>query len=493
MGDMLQLSKIFKDQNIARTILIAFAFLLVFGEAVSWLIYPSSYSPLIVGGVTIVIVLLIALFFKPYWLLYAVVLSVFLPSGLIPASIQSLMNRSLTVLAFAASLFTFVIQHRSLRVNPPMIWMFLFLIWSGISLYWTRSLSISTTVFQTYLLRFIVFLLLIPNLFIHPRFVTGLMRTLVIVGIILLLACLYSFIAYGYQVGTRLQIFNINENWLGILSLLAMMGNIWQTIITTGGKSNAFWKITATSFLVLSVALIAMSGSRGTMIMLLMVLALFLFWKATRVWGILGFGILFFGAILMPFLFTTTLNRFLYPTNDLMLGGREILWQGALWLIRDHPMLGVGVGSSSYEMIHYVQYIGSASGQGPIAIHNPILVIWAETGIVGLIFYLGILLSSIIIFIREWPDLRLSLPNFAIPYYALISSMFLGYIFVWIKGGGEESSYSYFLMIALLIIPSVIRKHTSDMASFKVWLHSLLRSSPSCFQDYMEEAQSEQP
>jgi hypothetical protein len=48
------------------------------------------------------------------------------------------------------------------------------------------------------------------------------------------------------------------------------------------------------------------------------------------------------------------------------------------------------------------------------------------------------------------------------PYFALATSAFLGYFASWIKGGGMELSHSYFLMLAIFLIPSCLTTTFSD-------------------------------
>lgn len=39
-------------------------------------------------------------------------------------------------------------------------------------------------------------------------------------------------------------------------------------------------------------------------------------------------------------------------------------------------------------------------------------------------------------------------------YFALMSSVFVGFMLSWIKGGGLEYHRTYFLMLSLLLVPS---------------------------------------
>ena len=123
-------------------------------------------------------------------------------------------------------------------------------------------------------------------------------------------------------------------------------------------------------------------------------------------------------------------------------------------LILDHPWLGVGVNNAPRAM---VRYAGAARGIGqyPIMpVHNPVLTIWAETGMIGILLYLGVLASALLAFVRSWLRDRRAPDHWLIPYYALIAAVTLGYLASWVKGGGIESDRTYFLVLALLVLPS---------------------------------------
>jgi O-antigen ligase len=146
-----------------------------------------------------------------------------------------------------------------------------------------------------------------------------------------------------------------------------------------------------------------------------------------------------------------------------VLGGREALWQAAWLLIRDHLWRGVGIGNAPYAVMSHLRLFRSVGGEESAAIHNPVLAIWAETGIAGLVLYLGVLGSAIWSFIRQYRRHRQAGAHSLLPYYALVSCVFLGYMSSWIKGGGMESDFTYFLMLALLLIPSCLRVEGSSM------------------------------
>ena len=116
----------------------------------------------------------------------------------------------------------------------------------------------------------------------------------------------------------------------------------------------------------------------------------------------------------------------------------------------------MGIGNGPFAVVPYLRMFTGLWGGVREPIHNPVLAIWAETGLPGILLYLCVLGSSVWLFIQEYfqhksRDLRsLTL------YFALVSSVFVGFMFSWIKGGGLEYHFTYFLMLALMLIPSCL-------------------------------------
>jgi O-antigen ligase len=139
-----------------------------------------------------------------------------------------------------------------------------------------------------------------------------------------------------------------------------------------------------------------------------------------------------------------------------MLGGREALWAAGWQMISDHPFRGVGIGNAPFSVLPYLYTSHYAMGKPDgVSLHNPIFVIWGETGLPGIILYLGIWITGLIMFIRQFfRYLAIDHHHPFMPYFALVSSVMLGYMASWFKGGGMEMAFSYFYMIALMVIPS---------------------------------------
>ncbi len=74
--------------------------------------------------------------------------------------------------------------------------------------------------------------------------------------------------------------------------------------------------------------------------------------------------------------------------------GRLTFWENTLDLIRDHPILGVGLDNWEYAYPPYDRGTRITPTSEPARPHNDVLWIAAEIGLVGLCFYLWLLVSA---------------------------------------------------------------------------------------------------
>ena len=427
--------------------------LAVASGAFSLLNSAPSAPLLLVAGAAAVGVLLTWLR-KPVWALYAAVFVVLLPTSLIPAEVNSFLNRSITVTALLVWLVDVILGRRKIVLTTSALWMLCFMLWAVVSILWAPYGNRGITVVQMYAMRFIVFIVLIANEIKVKKDLDGLMNTLALSGGLMVIVSWITLITRGYQVGSRLQVFDVNENYLGIFLLVTTSPVLWWAI-RPESRFKPFKQFLAGIFLLSSIVLVGLSGSRGSAISLGVTLLVFLAWKQTRAWGLAGLVFLGLAAILAPFVFSTIVGRFLGAPGETLLSGRENLWPAAWQLISDHPLLGVGIGNSIYQVIPYLIHLGAnISMQSGESIHNPILTVWAETGIPGLLLYLGILFSAVGSFVHQYVRFRKLNLQVLLPYFALVTAALSGYLTSWIKGGGLETDYFYFLLLALLLVPS---------------------------------------
>jgi len=434
--------------------------------AASFLVNPSPYSPLFILAGVVAIITLFTWIKKPVWAMYFALFMILLPQSLIPAEVNSYLNRISTIIALVVWLIDVLRQRSRVILTSSTLILIIFIAWAAITLLWAEDLTIGWNVLQRYVLRLILFLLLLVNEIKTNKNLDGLMNTLALSGVLMVVVSGVTVLTQGYSSGARLSVLDVNENGLGIYLLISLQGVLWWAS-RPSKHNNAIKKWLAAIFFFTCIGLIGLSGSRGSAISLAVTLSAFLIWKPTRSWGILGFVIIGLAIIVAPIVFSTTIARFLGTTGEAALGGRETLWSAGLALIKDHLMVGVGIGNSPSQLIPYL--VGSIGGISlkllsfaATPVHNPVMAIWAETGFLGLLIYLGVFVSSIISFVRQYFLFRRIRYQYLIPYYAIVSSVFCGYMVSWIKGGGMESDFSYFLMLALLWIPFCIQERSPE-------------------------------
>lgn len=442
-----------------QTLLILLAFAAAAGAGLSGLLIPSAYAPLVVGTVFAGAAMFSLWITRPAWALYTALIVIFLPAGIIPAAWHSNLNRGLTVAALVFWIISTALHRRKIYWSAAH-WFFLgFLIWSLASLFWALDTASGLRLLQSYSLRFILFFLVLLNQTRTRADLDRLMRTLAVIGWVMILTSIITILVSGYQPGTRLRVAEQNENELGIIALMALPGVLWKTAASSNSRKIAH-ALLSLAYLSLSMVVIALSGSRGSAISLLVTILALLLFRQTRSWAAVFLLVLVLAAVLTPFIFSTTMDRFLDTSGGSALGGRERIWQAAVDLAAERPWSGVGIGNSSSAVLSHLRMYQNVANQSKASLHNPLLVILAETGVPGLLLYLGVLAGCV------WSALRVYFrpPGRAAPalqrYFALILAVFLGYMASWIKGGGMESDHSYFFMLALLLIPSILELET---------------------------------
>ena len=101
------------------------------------------------------------------------------------------------------------------------------------------------------------------------------------------------------------------------------------------------------------------------------------------------------GLLVLPIMPATIVHRVfsMFNSADSSVNSRIPVYQAMLALIRDHPLLGVGLGSDAVRTAiadggYYHSTTLFVHG------HNLYLQIWAETGVFGLIAFLGTMFTA---------------------------------------------------------------------------------------------------
>jgi O-antigen ligase len=431
--------------------LIVLAFTISLFAGVSLLIYDSLWTPLIIGGAVLVIGVSVFWIQKPVWALYIAVLMNTLPEGFIPSTSKSILNRFTLVAALGVWLFTVITKRRHLVISKATLSMFGFLVWSLLTLLWAPYLDLAVERIIQYTSRTSLFLLLILNEINSKQTLNRFMNIIAFLGLIIIVICFAALVFNGYQPGTPLEVFGMNRNSISEVLLISMPGVLWSVFIAATDKRRLFMQLSVI-YILLALFLTVITGSRGGLIAMLSTLLTFWLWKPTRPWGKIGVIILVILLLSTPFIFSTVIMRFTLE-DSATLGGRTLIWQAAVQLIQENSLFGVGIGNASRLIMPYLSLITETWDMTERALHNPLLQIWAETGLIGLIFYTATLLLAIWSFLKQFIKHMKTETEFWTSYSSIIFAVSVGLLTIWIKGGGMELAPSYFLILAYMLIP----------------------------------------
>ena len=120
-----------------------------------------------------------------------------------------------------------------------------------------------------------------------------------------------------------------------------------------------------------------------------------------------------------------------YSLSDIGVQDRSAMWQSAIHMIHDRPFLGHGLNTF---MANYLDYWVGGERQ-PRYAHNCYLQVAAETGIVGLLAFVGLLgaLFARLMGVMRQPQFRESL---------LVAGLLAGLVAFAIQAGVDTNFYS---------------------------------------------------
>ncbi len=178
-----------------------------------------------------------------------------------------------------------------------------------------------------------------------------------------------------------------NPNVLGeylVMMIPLCLGVFWKT------KKDGSKTIFALIFLCLGACMI-FTWSRGAWLGVFLATALFLFITDKR-WALLAVV----GVFLLPMLLSSgsaIADRLLSigNTKDSSTAYRVSIWHGSINMIRDFWLSGIGLGSDAFSMIYPKYALDGANFA--LHAHNLFLQILAETGIMGLVTFLALILA----------------------------------------------------------------------------------------------------
>ncbi|MFT5266522.1 MAG: O-antigen ligase [Polaribacter sp.] len=286
-----------------------------------------------------------------------------------------------------------------------------YFIWSTFSVAWATNFSEAIFESQKGILGFAAFYICRWFQLNDENFISRLLKSIVVVsGVVFLLVCWQM-----VQVDAGLE--NVHYEIRGISG----HKNLFSTVLflLAGFLSIAYfkleknWRKAAVSFLIVILLLIIYLKTRSVYLALVVIAGVFLFRKlrqqlgtklaatlskgivALFLLGLLGFLYTWQTNQLIPLLQTSSIDQLWQSDTGYE---RLMLWEKTASVIRQSPFFGVGAGNWQIEYPNYNVHglysveLDSTTFQRP---HNDWLWVWAETGIIGLLCYLGFFLAIV--------------------------------------------------------------------------------------------------
>ena len=381
-----------------------------------------------------------------------------LPDAIRLEPLYSIGSYGLVLLATVACAFDLLLKRRQLIWDEVFSLLCIYLIWMLITLTWAPDAAAGGRWIGTYGIG-LALMVATTNQVRAAKDIDFFMRVLGITGWIYLLGGIYTFAFVDMPSGAKLKIIGTNVNQYAIFLVLMLPGVIWPVLRATGTARMLLMALSC-FFVFSALVLVALTGSRGGALSLVLVLLSLGVSRPLRPWAMLGVSCLVAAMLAAPFLFDILLQRFTEDDPD-GLGGRETLWHASLLLIGDHLLTGVGAGNGPAVLHDYIASLTSYyNGRNDLPGHNPILEVGSQSGVIGMILYVATIALAAVKFARD----RLIIPDDDTAlraYRPLIGGCAIAYAVSWMKSGGMENDPSLFVLLSLLLIPTVLRKQAS--------------------------------
>lgn len=340
---------------------------------------------------------------------------------------------------------------QELRLTPTCAAMGLFILWALVTVSWASDLVEARKALVSFASGLIL-LFVLTNQTRTPETIDRFMTVLRVLGWLLIGAGVYALLENGYQSGTRLKIMSMNENEFGLVVIATVPGVLWP-VMRGHGLRRRVDMVLSFVFLMAALILIALTGSRGSSLSLLLVMLSFLFSRPLRPWGASSVIVFLLMLTAAPFVLTSVLSRFAEQDGG-EFGGRDLLWRAGLTLLADAPWTGVGIGSGPIRLHNYIAVLTNEFNKRvDLPTHNPLLEVGIDTGVIGLCLYAAASIAAFRQFFGATARANLRAHGL-VGYFPLVLGIAIGYYTAWIKGGGVESHPSFFAILALLQFPS---------------------------------------
>jgi O-antigen ligase len=346
---------------------------------------------------------------------------------------------------FALWVLQLFLDRRQVELMPYAKWMLPFVIWAGASILWAMDRRLSLQYWLTLFQMFALSLLVYNQVVDRRRLNMILMVLLVSSGVAVTLGYFQLGTLIGYNLLT-LQSVGAKE-YASIVGLAFLSGII--LFFFEERKRRAVLPIFIT---ILSIYPLFAAGERGVILAILVALLTLVVIEQRRraFFAYAGLAVLVLYGVFLVVIRNGWVSGYIISrfsvANIIETGGtgRTDIWRVGWQIVRDHPLIGVGIGNFEHYFYQYAHLIGPLSNFTGSTPHNDILSVTSEMGVVGLFFFLTLLITQVI-------RLRGAFWKRHDPEMHILAKWLMG-LFIYFVMVGMTSVYMYRKLFWLVIV-----------------------------------------
>jgi O-antigen ligase len=322
-----------------------------------------------------------------FWFLWAAVFAI--PwENVIRLEGLGTLSRLVGMIAAAAGIAAVVLAREVRRPNSLLIGMAVFVLWSGVTVFWTIDPHLSFMRLFTYAQLFVL-VWLVHEFASEPRQLRSLMQAFVLGAWVAVGNSLTNFALGQATTYMRFGAAGFDPGDFGLTVALALPF-AWHIGIT---ESNRGLRWLYLGYMPAAVLSILLSASRGPFVAMGIALLIVL-WTYPRL-RLLPKALVFAAAIAGAFAVPAVvpgesfarLRRGVDEVQEGTLEGRGQIWQAGIEVFREHSVVGVGVGA-------FRRSVENRLGRAWAA-HNTFLAVAVESGVIGLVIFLILILLTL--------------------------------------------------------------------------------------------------
>lgn len=153
-------------------------------------------------------------------------------------------------------------------------------------------------------------------------------------------------------------------------------------------------RVAVLALAVFMMAVIVLTQSRGALLGLAVSLGILLLWRAPRIVWIGCLAVMLSGGILL-FAFPPDSREHMFTDSSGTLSGRVELWERALYVMRDFPFSGIGLGTFEANALVLYPLFENTPGEPQPHAHNLYLQMGVDFGVGGFIAFLALATTAL--------------------------------------------------------------------------------------------------